>query len=463
MASATRNMFLCEAEETPRIETRYRRIVTPIPAAETLGPIAASADLFPQVNCYQPPILWDRAEGFQVYDSAGNCWIDFSSTAVMTNTGHGHPAIRRALQEHVEKGLLAQFSYASEIRVTLAKRLLELAPPHCEKVYFWTTGSETSECALRLAREWGMRKDPGKCHVLTHTGDYHGCTLGAHQLSGESAGKPWLTTPDKTIHHVSGPVADGSDPITQSTDWEQFLETRVAELADRGVDPHQVAAIFVETVQGTHGAPWPTEYIQQLRRWADQHDVLLIFDEIQTGFGRIGRWFGHEHYGVRADLICLGKGLTSGLPLAAILGPAELIDLLEPAEITTTHAGHPLSCAAALANIEVLESERLIEESQRKGQIVQEQLQSLKARYPKHISAVHGLGLLHVIHIRNDKTALPDAELAHSCRWETVKRGVMLIHTGLPTIKICPPLVISDDAMIEGIETIGEAIASVVE
>ena len=140
-----------------------------------------------------------------------------------------------------------------------------------------------------------------------------------------------------------------------------------------------------------------------------------------------------------------------------------MIDLLEPAEITTTHAGHPLSCAAALANIEVLESERLIEESQRKGQIAQEQLQSLKARYPKHISAVHGLGLLHVIHIRNDKTALPDAELAHSCRWETVKRGVMLIHTGLPTIKICPPLVISDDAMIEGIETIGEAIASVVE
>ncbi|MEO1995034.1 MAG: aminotransferase class III-fold pyridoxal phosphate-dependent enzyme, partial [Planctomycetaceae bacterium] len=123
------NMFLRQAEDTPPIETRYRRIQTAIPAPQTTDLIAASAELFPQVNCYQPPVLWDRAEGFQVFDAAGNCWIDFSSTAVMTNTGHGHPAIRRALAEHVANGLLAQFSYASTIRVKLARRLLAIAPP----------------------------------------------------------------------------------------------------------------------------------------------------------------------------------------------------------------------------------------------------------------------------------------------------------------------------------------------
>ena len=146
--------------------------------------------------------------------------------------------------------------------------------------------------------------------------------------------------------------------------------------------------------------------------------------------------------------------------MAAILGPANVLDLLGPAEITSTHAGHPLSCAAALANLDVLESERLIQESARKGQIAKEQLATLKDRFPQHVAAVNGLGLIHIVQIRNPKTGLPDRDLARECTWEAVKRGVMLIHTGLPTIKICPPLVIDDDALIEGIETIAEALES---
>ena len=451
------NMFLRKPEETQKIETRYRRIVTTIPACNTLDQMAASVDLFPQVNCYQPPILWDRAEGFQIYDSAGNRWIDFSSTAVMTNTGHGHPAIRKALKQHVENGLLAQFSYASEIRVTLAKRLLELAPPHCEKVYFWTTGSETTECSLRLAREWGMQQAPEKCHILTLTGDYHGWSLGAHQVSGESAKKSWLTSPDENIHHLPAPPQNTTN---EATDGAAFFDASIADLVDRGVRSENIAAVFLETIQGSRAVPWPTEYMRRLRRWADEHGVLVVFDEIQTGFGRTGKWFGHEHYGIRADLICIGKGLTSSLPLAAILGPANVLDLLGPAEITSTHAGHPLSCAAALANLDVLESERLIQESARKGQIAKEQLATLKDRFPQHVTAVNGLGLIHIVQIRNPKTGLPDRDLARECTWEAVKRGVMLIHTGLPTIKICPPLVIDDDALIEGIETIAEALES---
>ena len=456
------NMFLREAEETTHVETPFRRICTPIPAPETAVQMAASAKLFPQANCYQPPVLWDRAEGFQVYDAAGNCWIDFSSTAVMTNTGHGHPAIRQALQEHLASGLLAQFSYASKIRITLAQRLLELAPDHCDKVYFWTTGSETSECSLRLAREWGMRRDPSKTHILTHAGDYHGWTLGAHQVSGESAGKPWISSPDEGIHHIPAPIQQAGNGELSSSDWSAFFDASIANLAGRGVNPHQVAGVFIETVPGSRAVPWPGEYMQRLRRWADEHDVLLIFDEIQTGFGRTGKWFGHEHYGVRADLICIGKGLTSSLPLAAVLGSAQIMDLLGPADITSTHAGHPLSCAAALANLDVLESQDLIEESRRKGEIAAERLQCVKERFPGHIADVNGLGLLHVIHVRNPQTGLPDTALARASTWEAVKRGVMMINTGLPTIKICPPLVISDDALIEGIDVIGEAIQAAV-
>jgi len=455
------DMFLRQPEDTPAVDTRFRRIQTAVPAPETAALIAASAELFPQVNCYQPPVLWDRADGFQVYDSAGNCWIDFSSTAVMTNTGHGHPAIRRALAEHVANGLLAQFSYASKIRVQLARRLLDIAPPHCNKVYFWTTGSETSECALRLVREWGTQHDPQKNQILTHAGDYHGWTLGAQFVSGEAASKPWFRTTDETIHHLPAPGREPNTGADKATDWAAFFDASMAELTARGVQPQHVAGVFLEAIPGSRARPWPVEYIQRLRNWADQHQVLLIFDEIQTGFGRTGTWFGHEHYGVRADLICIGKGVTSSLPLAAILGPAEVLDLLGPAAIATTHAGHPLSCAAALANLETLESENLIAESRRKGQIAEQHLRSLQQRFPQLVADVNGIGLLHALQIRNPHTGQPDRDLASDCTWEAVKRGVMLIHTGVPMLKIAPPLVISDAALIEGIAVIGEALESV--
>ncbi|MEO1998768.1 MAG: aspartate aminotransferase family protein, partial [Planctomycetaceae bacterium] len=379
----------------------------------------------------------------------------------MTNTGHGHPAIRRALAEHVANGLLAQFSYASTIRVKLARRLLAIAPPHCNKVYFWTTGSETSECALRLVREWGSRQAPQKNQILTHAGDYHGWTLGAQHISGDATSKPWLSTTDETIHFLPAPGREPTADAYEATDWAAFFDASIVALTARGVHPQQVAGVFIEAIPGARARPWPVEYIQRLRNWADQHQVLLIFDEIQTGFGRTGAWFGHEHYQVRADLICIGKGLTSSLPLAAILGPAEVLDLLEPAAIATTHAGHPLSCAAALANLETLESENLIEESQRKGHIAEQHLRNLRQRFPQLVSDVNGIGLLHALQIRNPHTGQPDHKLASACTWEAVKRGVMLIHTGLPTLKIAPPLVISDEALIEGIAVIGDSIESV--
>ncbi|MCH7686039.1 MAG: aspartate aminotransferase family protein [Planctomycetes bacterium] len=454
------NAFVYESEETTRIETSHRRIVTPLPVPESIEALQAAAKLFPQVNCYQPPILWDRAEGFQVFDKAGNCWIDFSSTAVTTNTGHAHPAIRKALVQHSESGLLAQFSFASEIRVKLARRLVKLAPPGFEKVYFWTVGSEAIEASLRLAREWGIRQHPQKFHILTHRGDYHGCTLGAHQLSGDSAEKPWLKFPDRAIHHLPFPRNAIDGDADNQTDWNRFFERSVAELSESGITPDRVAAVFIETMQGWGALPLPVLYMQRLRRWADEHEILLIFDEIQTGFGRTGAMFGHEHYGVSADLICIGKGLTSSLPLAAVLGPAKVLDVLPPGEITTTHAAHPLSCAAALANLDLLQSENLIEESARKGDLAREELCKLKERFPNHISEISGLGLLNAIHVRDPQTGHPSAEWARDWTWEAVKRGVMLFQTNKPTLKVCPPLTIPDAALTEGISALGDALDS---
>ena len=456
------NTFVLAPEETPDIETQYRRICTPLPTPETIPDLQRAASLFPQVNCYQPPVIWDSAEGFTVRDRAGNRWIDFTSTAVLTNTGHGHPAIRNAVEKHVASGgLMAQFSFASDIRIELAERLVGIAPDHCDKVYFWTVGSEAIECALRLAREAGLNRSPEKYQVLTHEADYHGWTLGAHQMSGTSASKPWLATPDSAIHHIPFPTVGNSS--AEDVDWSVFLQNSLAAMAEQGITPNKVCAVFIETMQGWGAVPLPKGYVQTLRTWADANDVLLVFDEVQTGFARTGKMFAHEHYDVRADLICVGKGMTSSLPLAAVLGPAEILDLLPPAEITTTHAAHPVSCAAALANLDVIQNENLIAEAVRKGDIAESALRKLQTRFPTVVKDVAGLGLLRGIHVADPKTGELSRELARDWTWAAVKHGVMLFQVNRPSIKVCPPLVIDDDAIVEGIEALGDALATILE
>ncbi|MCA9069089.1 MAG: aminotransferase class III-fold pyridoxal phosphate-dependent enzyme, partial [Planctomycetaceae bacterium] len=221
-----------------------------------------------------------------------------------------------------------------------------------------------------------------------------------------------------------------------------------------------VAAVFIETLQGWGAVPLPVPYVEALRKWADAQNVLLIFDEVQTGFGRTGRLFAHEHYGVKADLLCIGKGLTSTLPLAAVLGAGEILDLIPPGEITTTHAAHPVSCAAALANLDVLESENLIAEAERKGQIAAQELQQLQTHFPEFVQHTEGLGLLRAIHIQNPETGELCKRTARDWTWAGVKHGVMLFQVNRPSIKVCPPLVIDDEALIEGIHALGEAVES---
>ena len=443
-------------QEGPRVESPWRNIQTALPVPESVPLLARIDAVTPAVNCYQPPIVWDRAEGFQVMDAYGNCWIDFSSTAVMTNSGHGHPKIREALSSHIENGLLAQFSFASDIRTQLAEKLVDIAPPSMDQVYLWTTGSETIECAFRLAREWGARIDPGKTRIASISGDYHGCTLAAHQLSGPTATKSW--NPDDPSHIHRLPFPDETAAVTdEENGWEHAIDEAIAA---SGVEATSYAAIVIETLQGWGAMELPTRYVRALRQWADRNQVLLVFDEIQTGFGRTGKLFAYEHYGVEPDMICVGKGLTSSLPLAAVLGRSEVLDLLEPGSVTSTHSGHPLSCVAALANLEILEEEGLVDHAAAMETVVHERLDELQKKYPAAIAGHQGLGLMHAIHLADPLNGGDGRAFARDLTWEIVRRGVMMFYTNRSTIKIVPPLVIPEDALLDGIDAIDEALTS---
>src|SRR5205807_10248967 len=226
--------------------------------------------------------------------------------------------------------------------------------------------------------------------------------------------------------------------------------------------PKSVAGVILETYQGGGASLAPKEYIQELRRWCDANQALLIFDEVQAGFGRTGRLFGFEHYEVTPDLACLGKGISSSLPISAVIGRSEIMDLYPPGTMTSTHTGNPVCVAAALANLEILFKENLVQNAARVGGVMNCKLAGVKNRFPSHIGAHHGMGLVAGLHMVKKDTKEPDGDLA----WEIVRRAVesgLLLFSpvgyGGATVKICPPLCITEEAVAEGVQVLEECIA----
>ena len=353
--------FRIEPKEVKRVETNFRRIVTKIPAPESLGVLQTLHQCEPISMSGQPPIVWDRAEGVQVYDRYGNKWLDWSSGVVVANAGHGAAEIKEAILQQVEKGLLHNYCFPSAERAELVKYLMDITPTKLNKIFLLTTGSEATECAVKLARTYGQKVGgKKKIGIISYEGAFHGRTLGAQMIGGIPALKEWIVNLDPDMHQV--PFPDGFR--TEDTSFDLFLRT----LAAKGVQASGVAGVILETYQGGSASFAPKDYMQALAGWCSKNQVLLICDEIQAGFGRTGKLFGFEHYDLVPDLICCGKGISSSLPLSAVIGRSDVMDLYGPAEMTSTHTGNPVCAVAALANIQKVVEGGLVENARTMGQ-----------------------------------------------------------------------------------------------
>jgi len=377
----------------------------------------------------------------------------------VTNAGHGHPRIRQAILDQVHHGLLHNYCFPSELRSQLVRELADVAPEGLKKVFLLTTGAEAVECTIKLARTWGQRiAGTNKLTIVSFENAFHGRTLGAQMVGGIPALKSWIGNLDKDMVQV--PFPDGfRGPDTR---FDGFLRA----LAERGIAPEQVAGVLSETYQGGNASFAPPEYMQQLRRWCDQHQALLILDEVQAGFGRTGTYWGFEHYGVVPDLICCGKGITSGLPLSAVIGRQEIMDLYPPGSMTSTHTGNPICVAAALANLHVIRDEHLVANARAMGEILLAELQRLGQRFAAHIGAVHGRGLVASLHMVKPGGIEPHPEAASRIVRRAVEKGLMLFapvgYRGA-SVKISPPLTIPEDAIREGLTVLEEAIQEVLK
>lgn len=439
------------------LETRFRRIHTPIPVPASLPLLERMAALEPRAMGGQPPVIWERAEGFQVHDPYGNTWIDFSSGVLVANAGHGRAEIADAIRSTLDQGLHHHYCFAARPRLELLERLAPLLPPPLEKIFLLTTGSEAIECAIKLARTYGLHtQGEQKTTIVSFHRAFHGRTLGAQMVGGIPTLKEWIVHLDPCMVQVPFPDA-AVDPHYPFSTFEQAL-------ADANIAPSQVAGVISETYQGGTAAFAPAAFMRELRAWCDRHDAVLILDEVQAGFGRTGTMFGFEHYGITPDLACFGKGITSGLPLSAVAGKADLMDLHPPGSMSSTHSGNPIACRAAAKNLELIVNERLVDNARAQGAHMHKRLEQLRKRHPLRIDTVRGKGLVAGLRFRFDETGVGDGEAARAVVDYCVRHGVMLFAPVGPegaTVKLNPPLMISREALDEGLDVVAEAAAAV--
>src|SRR2546426_5730311 len=438
----------------PHIETAYRRIVTDLPAPGSIATLEKLQCFEPIAMRGQPPVVWDHAEGFQVYDAYGNQWIGWSSGVLIANAGHGRREIVDAIVRQAQSKLLTNYCFPSDIRSRLVEKLASILPDPLKKVFLLTTGSETVECAIKLCRSHGVKAGGRSKHVVvSFEKAFHGRTLGSQQAGGTPSLKEWIVNLDPGFVQVEFP--DGFR--TTDTSFDFFLRS----LREKGVEAQNVAGVILETYQGGSAAFAPPEYMQALRQWCTGHKVLLVCDEVQAGFGRCGTLWGFEHYGVVPDLVCFGKGISSSLPLAAVVGRADVMDLHPSGSMTSTHTGNPVCCAAALASIDLVLNENLAANARVVGGALHQRLRALQSRY-KQIGCVDGKGLVAGIACVIPGSKEPDGDLAWEVVRRTVEKGVLMftpVGFGGATVKVAPPLVITEEAIADSVSALEEAFA----
>ena len=322
--------FTLIPQPVARIETRYRRIVTELPVPESIPLLEKLHRYEPRAMRGQPPVVWRKAEGFQVYDGWGNQWIDWTSGVLIANAGHGRQEIADAIERQTRAHLLTSFNFANEPRAALVERLASVLPQPLDKIFLDSTGSEAIECALKMCRTYGVRMGGrGKHVIVSYENAFHGRTLGAQQAGGIPSLKEWIINLDPGFVQV--PFPDGFR--TRDTSFAGFEKA----LDERGVEPQTVAGVMLETYQGGSSAFAPAPYMQALRQWCTGHKALLVCDEIQAGFGRTGKMWGFEHYGIVPDLAVFGKGISGSLPLSAVAGRGDVLDFYPPLSMTSSH------------------------------------------------------------------------------------------------------------------------------
>ena len=408
------------------------------------------------------PLVAKSGRGIVVTDVDGNEFFDFSAGIAVTSTGHCHPDVVAAIQR--QAGQLIHMSgtdFYYENMVELAARLSKIAPmkgPH--RIYYGNSGAEAIESALKLARYHTKRQN-----IIAFFGAFHGRTMGALSLTASKPqqrrrfaplvpGVTHVRYPDVYRGCIGGP----QEAEKFALGCARFIEEKLFKTT---LPPEEVAAIFVEPVQGEGGyVVAPTVFMQELRRICDRHGILLVVDEVQSGVARTGKWWAVQHTGVEPDIVCSAKGIASGMPLGVTISRAEVMDWV-PGSHASTFGGNPVAVAAALATLDVIENEHLLENSSKVGAHILSRMADWPARY-KLVGDVRGRGLMIGVEIVKDKVTKEYGAAERDRIVEMAfEKGILFLGCGPSTIRICPPLVVTREEADVAVDALEDCIAAI--
>lgn len=383
-------------------------------------------------NICEMPIKWHKARDFNVYDDRGNKWIDMTSGIFVTNAGHSNPLINEAIKNQVDSELTFAYQYNTDIRNEFVKRLLDVSPPHFDKAVLLNSGSEATDAAYRLIKLWGRKNN--RKHIVVFTGNYHGRVLGSDLMGGTSTSTDWCNLKDNELWFLPFPK-----------DGDELDLNDLPPLDD-------IASFFLETYQGWGAWMYPKKYIDELYKISRDNNILFCFDEVQSGFYRMGELYGYMIYGdYKPDIVTLGKGLTSSLPLSAVLSRKEIIDADSSANLSSTHAGNAVCCAAGLANINFLTDDTFQKDFQKRVELFEKLNKELEQE--DGVEVVNVKGMVSAIIVK-------DGDMGNYVTENCLKNGVLTVWTKRESIKLGPPLTISESAIIESMGVIRDFIRS---
>ena len=409
------------------------------------------------------PLVIERGNGFIVEDVDGNRYIDFNSGLAVLNVGHNHPRVLNAIREMLGKIThysLTDFYYGEAVE--LAEKLVSIAPISGDKkVFYGNSGAEAIEACIKISRGHFRNKRP---YLIAFYGAFHGRTMGANSLT---ASKPvqhrWFSPMLPCVIHAPYPYPyrcpfNTDDPIECGEQALAFIEDYIL---GKYIHGDEVAAIFFEPIQGEGGYVVPPDnFFPGLRKLADEYGILLVDDEVQSGMGRTGKWWAIQHWNIEPDLMAIAKAIASGLPLSAVVGRAEIMDLPGGSH-ATTFGGNPISCRVALEVIRIIEEEKLLENASRVGEYIMKRFRELQDHL-EIIGDVRGKGLMIGVElVRNRETKEPARKELAKVIIESFKRGVLIIGAGLSTLRIAPPLNITIEAVDRALEVIENVLKEV--
>jgi 4-aminobutyrate aminotransferase len=403
------------------------------------------------------PFVMDHGSGVHVWDVDGNRFLDFAAGIAVTSTGHSHPKVVRAIQDQAEKFIHISSDYYHEPWVSLGEQLTRIAPFEEDSISFMTnSGTESIEAAVKLARH-----STGRSQFIGFLGSFHGRTMGSLAFTASKIRYKENFFPMMGgVTHV--PFPDPYHPILESLPGEYYGETVVRyieqQILDKVLPPSEVAGILVETIQGEGGYVLPAPgFFPALRALCDRHGILMIVDEVQSGMGRTGNWWAIEHYCVEPDIVCVGKGIASGVPLGAIIARKSVMTWAKGAH-GNTYGGNPIACAAALATIALIDDQYL-KNARQVGDYAMTTLNGIQSRHPS-IGQVRGMGLMiGVEFVKDQETHQPDEELRDRIIHLAFEKGLLLLGCGKSTIRIAPPLNINQAEIDQGLMIFEEVIS----